>query len=177
MSEKIKLKEVTSEAIYLGKMSMIDAANLAKKLLTKSGIEITEDMWIHCLQNPQASSQKRFEGLEIDRYLRRYFNKDNEPWTVSDTAGSNVSVIYTIDDLYINTPENKDHGGYCVGKYYVYKKGGNAPKKGHKTYEDAKAEINRIRTADINERCKDFMIFKCVGINYAELEYKEIKGE
>ena len=73
--------------------------------------------------------------------------------------------------------ENKDHGGYTVGKYYVYKKGGTAPKKGHKTYEDAKAEINRIRTAVVNERCKDFVIFKCVGINYAEVEYKEIKGE
>lgn len=49
----VKLKDVTSEAIYLGKMSHSEAATLAKKLLKQGGIKISEQLekcWIECKQ-------------------------------------------------------------------------------------------------------------------------------
>lgn len=175
MTEKIKLQELGYGAIYLGKMKMYDAAVLAEKLLRSSGIPVTSKDREYYLHNASAASNERFVGLEIDRYLRHYFNKPGEPWTVSDNAGNNVTTVYSVTSVEI--PKSKTLEGYIPNTYYVYRVGGSAPKVGHETYDDAKEEINRIRKEDSSAKLADFIIFKCAGINYAEVEYKEIKGE
>lgn len=186
MEEKIKLQDITDEAIYLGTMMLKEAEEKAKKLLKANNY--TEQDYDSC---PALAGKPE----EFCEYYLRHFGNDKEcSWIVSknynginDTVPINIlpiCMIYgkeVLDELVEDTKpaniENKDHGGYTVGKFYVYKKGGTAPKKGHKTYEDAKAEINRIREAQPDSVCSNFMIFKCVGIHYAEVTHKELKGE
>lgn len=167
----VKLKDVTSEAIYLGKMSHSEAATLAKKLLKQGGIKISEQME-KVLDRVQTAAHKRHAGLAIDRYLRYLFNKPSQHWVVSDNIGEDDTIIcYSVE------PETKNIRGYIPDAYYVYRVSGSAPKIGYETYDDAKEEINRIRKEDSSAKLADFIIFKCAGINYAEVEYKEIKGE
>ena len=178
--KQYNLNEIANEAVCLGKITQLEAVNLGKRLVEK------------LLGNSAASNLTIVRG-RLDPndtwYLRHYYNDFSKPWVVSnyaDSSGGRVNIrIIPLDAIegaiagvYETVDAREDtHNGYTVGKYYIYKKNGTAPKKGHKTYEDAKAEINRIRTANVNDQCKDFMIFKCVGINYAELKYKEIRGE
>lgn len=122
----------------------------------------------------QTAAHKRYAGLEIDRYLRHLFNNPSEYWVVSDNIGEDATIVCYLSAV---EPETKDIRGYIPNTYYVYRVGGSAPKIGHETYDDAKEEINRIRKEDSSAKLADFIIFKCAGINYAEVEYKEIKGE
>lgn len=172
----MKIQELTNEAICLGKFTHDEAVRFAVKFLLERGENIAEDEERNLFSIYEASHLCN-KDKKIKRYLRFFNNDPTRYLVVSDNSGINHknTTIYNISNFPL--PENNTHNGYTVGKYYVYKKGGTPPKKGHNTYDDAKAEINRIRNADASERCKDFMIFKCVGINYAELEYKEIKGE
>lgn len=166
------LNEITNEAICLGKISKEDAYKVGKHLVeTFCGKAVAGSL--DCLSGEKDGNTW---------YLRHCNNNYKEEWVVSNYANGkglldSISIIPVSYIAGYRGQEETTHNGYTVGKYYVYKKNGTPPKKGHETYEDAKAEINRIRTNDASSRCGDFMIFKCVGINYAELEYKEIKGE
>lgn len=170
--KQYNLNEITNEAICLGQMSKEEACKLGRHLVETL-----------CGKVPAESLKYMHGDMDGDTWYLRHFNNDSRlHWVVSNYEngeGAKDSIhIITLSAVagYKEGGENT-HSGYTAGEYYVYKKGGTSPKKGHKTYKDAKAEINRIRNADVSVRCKDFIIFKCVGINYAELEYKEIKGE
>lgn len=170
--KQYNLNEITNEAICLGQMSKEEACKLGRHLVeTFCGKAAADGIGI-------LSREK--DGNTW--YLRHFNNDYKDDWVVSSYADGvgrqeSINIIQLSAVAGYKGQEETTHNGYTVGEYYVYKKGGNPPKKGHKTYENAKAEINRIRTNDKSARCDDFMIFKCVGINYAELVYKEIKGE
>lgn len=170
--KQYNLNEITNEAICLGKISREEACKLGKHLVE---MVFGKDAADHV--------NAFYNHNDGDTWYLRYFdNESNRHWVVAnyengEGAKNSIHIIPLSTVAAYKGQEETTHNGYTVGKYYVYKKNGTPPKKGHKTYEDAKAEINRIRTADVSARCGDFMIFKCVGINYAELEYKEIKGE
>lgn len=170
--KQYNLNEITNEAICLGHMSREEAYKLGKHLVETL-----------CGKAPADAIECMFEdNYGSTWYLRHLNNSSKQHWVVSNYANGfgkpeSINIIQLDAIAGYRGQEETTHNGYTVGKYYVYKKNGAPPKKGHKTYEDAKAEINRIRTADVSARCCDFMIFKCVGINYAELEYKEIREE
>ena len=170
--KQYNLNKITNQAICLGQMSKEEACKLGRHLVEKVFGKAAADRLDYMSEEKDGNTW----------YLRHLNNDYKEDWIVSNYANGkgaldSIRIIPVSAVVGYRGQEETTHNGYTVGKYYVYKKNGTPPKTGHNTYEDAKAEINRIRTADVSARCGEFMIFKCVGINYAELKYKEIRGE
>lgn len=131
MEEKIKLQDITDEAIYLGTMMLKEAEEKAKKLLKANNY--TEQDYDSC---PALAGKPE----EFCEYYLRHFGNDKEcSWIVSknynginDTVPINIlpiCMIYgkeVLDELVEDTKpaniENKDHGGYTVASFMCTRK-------------------------------------------------------
>lgn len=167
----VKLKDIKKDTIVLGEMTAFEAIDFANKVLDYYDIP----------NNNRRINEYFMTGSRTDKrpyYLR---HKDNDPaefWVVSSYINEGLGKEISIKDIDgFNNDFLSDRNGYTINKYYAYKKGEAPSKIGHDTYDDAVAEINKMRESSVVDSCQEYIVMKCVGIHYAEVEYKEIKGE